>query len=419
MRCTGRAAGKTITLVLMMVLILFLIPMLCSPSILAAGPEDFHYVGEVSTGSPNSTGFFILEIEAEPNSVMDTPIRDLRIFNKEGRETGYTNLQTQESGESFIPLEIINKGPIQGTDQYSFTLKGIPTDGAEITIRLDKPEYLVKAHILGSNDNKKWQEIGVQTLYGINNSNNQFSLRGVEYSFLKFEFAQPKGENLNVFGAGYRSLKKDAVEVEYRSFPILQEENKKTTTLTLDLKYANQNSRTMKLITEEKGFYRRASLEASNDGQQWRGVTSCYLYRGTERGDESLSLEYPLIQARYLRVTLQNDDNQPVKFSQAQVGLVPVRLLVKDEADNGPFKIFWGNEQMAFPTYDAREVFLQSKIREDSLQILFLKSYSVNSQYKEAKLPLTERFPYLLHLALGLVVLVVGIIQFRSFKKMS
>ncbi|KGK88944.1 hypothetical protein DP73_11640 [Desulfosporosinus sp. HMP52] len=418
MRFTGRTAGKRIIKVLM-VLILFLIPMLYSPNILAAVPEDFHYVGEVSPGSPNSTGFFILEIEAEPNSVMDASLRDLRIFNKEGRETGYTRLQTQESKESLIPLEIINKGNIQGTDQYNFTLKGIPAGGAEITIRLDKPEYLVKAHILGSNDNEKWQEIGVQTLYGINDSNNQFTLRGLEYSFIKFEFAQPKGENLSVSSAGYKSLKKDKPEVDYSSFPILQEENGKTTTLTLDLKYANQNSRLMKLITGEKGFYRRAYLEASNDGQQWRRVTSGYLYRGTERGDESLSLEYPLTQARCLRVILQNDDNQPVKFSQAQIGLVPIRLLVKDEGDNGPFKIFWGNEQMAFPTYDAREVFLQSKIKEDDLQILFLKSYSVNSQYKEAKPPLTERFPFLLPLALGLAVLVVGIIQFRSFKKMS
>lgn len=415
MMITGRTAGKTIIQILTLILML----MLCTPGLLAADPENFRYAGEISPGSPYSAGFFILEIEAEPYALMDASGRDLRIFNKEGREIGYARLQAQESRESFTPLEIINKGPMQGTDQYNFTIKGLPAGVDKISVRLDKPQYLVKAHIFGSNDNKKWQEIGVQTLYGINGSYNHFSLGGVEYSYLKFEFAQPKGENLSVSGAGYSSLKKDAVRTNQISVPLVQAENNKTTTITLDLKYANQNSRSLKLTSEEKGFYRRAYLEAGNDGQQWRRVSSFYLYRGTDRGDENLSFEYPLTQARYLRVTLQNDDNLPVKFSEAQVGIEPVRLLVKDGAANGPFKAFWGNDKIAFPTYDAREVFLQSKVREESLQTLVLKNYGDNPQYKQAQLPLTERYPFLLPAALVLAVLVVGVIQFRSFKKIG
>jgi hypothetical protein len=412
-----RSALLTQTVILLTIVILTgLFPVLAAPSI---NTDNFRYLGDVLPGPADTTGFFVLEVAPEAYASMDPAWRDLRIYNSAGQEIGYTPLLTKTPSQQshYQESEIINKGPIKDTDKYSFTIKDLPADIEKLTIKLDKPEYLVKSEIYGSNDNQTWQLVGTQTMYGINGNYNVFSLRNVHYRYIKFEFTMPLGENLSVSSVQHNRETPD--KKTELPFSVVQSETNKSTMIMVDLGYNYYHSRALKLTTTDKNFYRRATLEVSNSQEQWRQVSSFYLYRGTDMQDENLSVEYPLTQARYLKVILQNGDNMPVKFTAATVETETVRLLVKDLPNNAPFKVYWGNTLLTPPLYDVNAILTQSKVNPHALPVLHLDKYTENPQYKKPTPPLSERYPFLLPLALGIAVLIVGAIQFKSFNKIK
>lgn len=380
--------------------------------------NDFRYSSHLTASKDGKAGFFILELDPKVYAAMDTSFPDLRIYGKDGQERGYSRLQlAAPAGEtSYQGLEIINKGTLEGSSNYSFTVKNIPADINEMRVKLDQPEYLVKARISGSNDNRTWQFLGVQTLYGINDKYNTFSLSGIDFGYLKFEYPVPGGETLAINEVGYTTVKEAAPQSQATPLAIKQTDRNKVTTIEMDLGYKNQNSSAVKLITADKNFYRPAYLEASNDRKNWQQVSSFYLYRGTDEKDENLGGYYPLIQARYLKITVENGDNVPVRFTSATAELENVKLLVKDSGAGGAFTVYWGNAALNPPAYDIDQILQQGEVDLANLPEIVLDSYSINAQYKQPKPPLTERYPFLLPLALAIAVIIVGIIQFRSFK---
>lgn len=394
----------------------------CFQPLAAAPPLDtdsFRYLGDVLPVAGEAASFFILEISPAAYAAMDPAWRDLRIFNNSGQEAGYTPLLHPKAAlqSRYEECEIINKGMLQDAGKYSFTLKDLPPDTEKLTVRLDKPEYLVKSDVYGSNDNQTWQLVGTQTLYGINGNYNTFPLRDIEYRYIKFEFTQPPGENLSV--SGVQRLRSFSGKKTVLSLPVIQSDVNKTTVIVLDLGCSNYPSRGLKFTTSENNFYRQATLEASNGQDKWQYVSAFYLYSGSDPQDENLSVEYPLTRARYLKITVQNGDSAPVTFSEAAVETESIRLLVKDSTDHAPFKVYWGNPPLPSPRYDVDEILAQGKINPDTLPVLHLDNYTENPTYKQPAQPLTERYPFLLPLALAVAIVFIGAIQYKALKKMK
>lgn len=383
--------------------------------------QSFQYYSSVATNTTDSSGFFLLDLDPKVFAALDPSLRDLRIFNRDGSETGY--IRFNESASDTPPpnreVQIINKGPILGTDRYSFALKDVPTGTSMISIKLAGSEYLVKASITGSNDNRNWQDLGRQTLYCINGTYNTFTLPKVDYQYLKFTYQVPQDDLLEVTGAEVSALRQQPTVSHEQSYPVAQQDQNKATIITIDLRYQNQPSSGFSLSTDEKNFYRRGYLEASNDGRQWAHIADFYLFRGDGPNDQSLGQDYPLTQARYLRITIDNKDNPPIHFTEAVVGTEPIQLLVKAPASQGPFTLCWGDKKLDFPDYDVEEVLRQGDAALDKLPVFPVKEYQRNPQYKGVQEPLSERFPWLLPVALAVAVAVVGFVQYRSIKRIE
>lgn len=382
--------------------------------------EDFRYCSQIEAVS-DANGFFILDIDAEVFATMKGSFSDLRIFDNNGKETGFARLSPEEVREQddYNELAIINKGALSNSEYYSFTVKDVPAGVEALTIKLDSPEYLVKAKIYGSSDNRLWQELGTKTLYCIKGHYNEIEMKGIDYRYIKFEYPRPKGETVGVSSVGYNLQQKANYETKFRSFPISQYEKEKVSVISIDLGSNNQNSRAVELTCNAKNFYRLASIEYSNDGKQWSHVSDFYIYRGLDEADKNMGTRYPLTQARYLRITIENEDNAPLQFNAAKVEIVPVRLLVKGMAEDAPYRLMWGNEQLGYPAYDIMDVIRQSDIDMGSLPVFSLKVFEQNKEHKEPETPLTERYPFLLPVALAAAVVVVGLIQYRAFKKVG
>lgn len=228
----------------------------------------------------------------------------------------------------------------------------------------------------------------------------------------------PSGVNLSYLLVGGENLPLEARKV---TWSIVQEnsESEKKSTLTIDLRYENRPSRGIKLVTEDKGFLRDAAIEASNDGKNWTFVTSATFYRSQGGQKEELAVSYPLLRARYLRVTVNNGNNPPVRFTGAVVELVPVVLLVKAPTTSFLLDLYWGNDRLSIPFYDLADVLAREgkKIDVNSLTWVEVKDFEVirNGEVEE-KPPLSERLPWLIPVTLGTAALVVVLFLVRTVK---
>ena len=397
----------------------FLLLNLSSSAFAAAEPNTFRYQSSTSVKLVKPSKFFILDIDPQLYATMDSTLRDLRIYSA-NQELGYTLLPYEPSESpspgSILP-EIINKGLLEGSSSYSFTLKMPPVRPGAMQIKLNRPEYLVKARLTGSNDNKTWQNLKTQTLYGINGKYNKFNLDDIDYNYLKFEYDLLKNETLEITEAviAEGSLpKKTETPWEIKQS---EDKKKKTTTVTIDLKYNNQVTQGLTLATDENGFYRQAALAISNDQKTWKDAGFSYLYRGQNNRDENLSFSYSPINGRYLKITIENADNKPLAFTGTKLELLPVRLLVKSpETANFPLTLFWGNKKIAAPTYDVAYMLAKSSFEVKNLQLITINDVKQNANFKEELPPLTERLPWLMPIALSAAALLVGLVLFRSFK---
>lgn len=387
----------------------------------AANPNSFNYLSSTTVNLENPTDFFVLDIDPQLYASMDPALRDLRIYSA-GQELGYARLPDEPAETPTVenlPLEIINKGPLQGTTTYSFTLK-IPTakPGA-MQIKLSQPEYLVRARVAGSNDNKTWQQLITQTLYGINGRYNKFYLENIDYQYLKFDYDLLKNETLEVteavIAAGALPRRTET------PWNISSSENKKnkTTNILIDLGYKNRPSQGITLATADKGFYRQSELAVSNDNKIWNNIINTYLYRGQDARDENLGFDYSPFQGRYLKIIVKNEDNPPIDFTGAKIQLLPVRLLVKSPSLNFPLTLYWGNEKIPAPAYDVAYMLTRSNFNVNELPQIKIKSEKINPNFKPELPPLTERIPFLMPAALAIAALLVVAILFRSFKHME
>lgn len=408
---------RSVAIVLLTVFLISAVP----PAFSATNTETFRYQSTIAVKLEKPAGHFMLDLDPQVYATVDPSLRDLRIYSA-GQELGYTRMPHEPVETPVInhlPLEIINKGMLQGTNTYSFTLKIPPAKPGAVQIKLSQPEYLVKAGISGSNDNKAWQELNNQTLYGINGSYNKFYLAGIDYQYLKFEYDLLKKETLEITAAEIAEgalPKKTETPWEIKQS---DDNNNKTTTVILDLGYNNRITRGVTLETGEKSFYREAALAAGNDMKNWNDVTSLYLYRGQDDRDENLSFNYPPVNGRYLRITVENEDNPPVIFSGAKVQLVPVRLLVKSAGTNFPLTLYWGNKDLPVPSYDVAYLLARSDFYVKDLPLVTVKDVKINDNFKEKLPPLTERIPILMPAALAIAAVLVGFILFRSFRHME
>lgn len=389
------------------------------PSALAAvNLNTFRYLSNTAVRFEKPADFFVLDIAPQMYATMDPSLRDLRVYSN-GKELGYALLPSEPAETPVInnlPLEIINKGMLQGTDTYSFTLKMPAARPGAVQVKLNRPEYLVKTRLSGSNDNKAWQHLKTQTLYGISGSYNKFYLEDIDYQYLKFDYDLLKNETLEVAEAAIAEgvlPKKTETPWEINQS---EDNRQKTSTVIIDLGYNNRISQGITLETGAKGFYRQAELAVSNDKKTWANVTLTYLYRGQDKKDENLGFGYSPVRGRYLKITVTNEDNPPVNFTGAKIQLLPVRLLVKSPGAEFPLTLYWGNQKIPAPAYDVAYMLTRSNFNINELPLVYVKSENTNTSFKEELPPLTERIPFLMPAALAVAALLVGVILFRSIK---
>lgn len=103
----------------------------------------------------------------------------------------------------------------------------------------------------------------------------------------------------------------------------------------------------------DRNFYRVVLVEASDDRRQWRWVGSCAL-SAVDIGrihERQTTVRVPETWARYLRLTIQNLDDRPLRVSGVAVTGVR-RGLVFEAVPGQAYVLDYGNAKAPAPRYD-------------------------------------------------------------------
>lgn len=189
---------------------------------------------------------------------------------------------------------------------------------------------------------------------------------------------------------------------------------RRASVLLVDLGYRHVPSVRLEFDPASNNFRRQIEIEGSNDQQDWQriGSTEIYDIRIGRVRRQQLSFDYNEEHFRYLRVSIFNYDDQPLKMKDVRVDGWPRRLLFRREAGKR-YRLFYGNEKAGAPRYDLEQ--LSPYLKLDQLPVAMLGDGRANESFSAQSADQTKRdgHPAWLWATLGAAAAMLSILIYR------
>jgi hypothetical protein len=226
--------------------------------------------------------------------------------------------------------------------------------------------------------------------------------------------------------------------VEIRSSALSQNAKVKATVIELDLGFRNLPLDRIDLAFDDPNFFRRVRIEGRDEKTQvvhyrredgaaadrtvdapWQFIRSAVIFRYSAGSPPDACLSVPLdVSRRYLRLTIENEDNPPLAFKSATVTrfMEVVRFPYKPQES---WKLYFGKADADTPGYDLAH--FAGRLQSEGTVDATLRQVVANPLYSPAGkfLPWSERHPVILWLALiaaGAVLAILILRQARSLR---
>jgi hypothetical protein len=159
-------------------------------------------------------------------------------------------------------------------------------------------------------------------------------------------------------------------------------------------------------------FSRSAEVFSSSDSQNWTYVAAGVLSRTTNR--EDLSLVMPEPWTRYLKLTIQNGDDQPLQIDRLELSGIR-RTIVFASKDPGEYLLYSGNPNAHAPSYDLAVLIPDSAPSQPAR----LQPPQNNHDFQSPLPPWSDRNRIVLNVFLCLAVVIMGFVTLRYFIKVK
>ncbi|KKU79339.1 MAG: hypothetical protein UY04_C0011G0005 [Parcubacteria group bacterium GW2011_GWA2_47_7] len=207
------------------------------------------------------------------------------------------------------------------------------------------------------------------------------------------------------------------------SATIGENQKEQSTEIIIDLGGGGLSTKAITLnLKDGSNFNRRATIHGSANGENWSLIGQGYLFQvftplfsGVE-----LTLRYPEVSYRYLRVVVFNDDNQPVQFGHTVSLGSTLRSVVFAATVRGEYALYYGNTNAKTPHYDLARFF--QYIESITVPRAALGTQTPNDAYAPAmppKKPFTDEYPQLVNVTLIVLITIVTLLMFAYIKKLK
>ena len=331
-----------------------------------------------------------------------------------------------------FPVRIRDLGFVRG--QFTSFIADIGQEGLlhnEIEVFTNSQNFQRDVTVEGSNDATTWTVLKEATrIFDFTLKERDFTARNtrVRYPestarFLQVRIINDGEEPLNITGASVFSVTE--TQAEEASYPAsirkrTEDNTNRRSLIVFDLGSKGLPTNRLTIRTPHVNFYREVVLEGTGDidAPSWSLIQRSgvlYSYDTLKFVGDQLTLSYPETTFRYLRLTIDNEDNPLLPVEGVDVFGVPRKLIFQAQPD-ASYKLFYGNTKARAPSYELERIlpFLET----ENLPIGALGPQTDNLAFKVEKrrLPFSERYSWLITVvvvvaALGLAVLLFGVIR--------
>ncbi len=252
---------------------------------------------------------------------------------------------------------------------------------------------------------------------------------GAMASAKSFARIQILGGILQTISSVYESRDVKTVSLSPAHVSVVENSSEKSTEITIDLGdvgiYSNQIS--LKLTNPNQQFIRRAVVQRmdspdGNLGGNWTFFSEGSVFNINQPlfTGYNLTLSYPEVKSRFIRIVIFNKDDQPVSFSQNVSDVKvqsKVRSILFDASAGKTYNMYFGNPTAPMPQYDIVSIKAYADTRPTAANLGAVAENSAYIAPIEAKPHWSESNRMILNVALVILVLVVGGIVYMYVRK--
>jgi len=364
-----------------------------------------------------------------PNPVyqkLKPDFEDLRIFGVNGKDTVEVPYLLKQRGDQVTANEIAFKQLNQSSANNAYYYTFQPSAGSvinQINLNFKQENFDWKVTLEGSNDNKNWFNLAKD--YRILSIKNQYT----DYRFTRLNFPDAKytyfrvavNSNTQPELLTTRILKADTIKgvfqnIKYQSYNIKNDAEHKETVIDVNLTDAVPVSQLSLNAQSDFDFYRPFKIEYVTDSFKTdQGIQYNYmeLYTGTISSLEKPVFSFPNTITSKLRVTIQNNDNKPLRLSGLALKGNVYELIARFDNPKLRYALFYGNEKATVPSYEIEK--FENKIPAN-LSSLTIGEEQQNPAYavKVVK-PLFENKAWL-WILMAVIIVLLGWFSFKMLR---
>lgn len=356
--------------------------------------------------------FTKIKLDKEIYLHSDKDFRDIRIYEGE-KEQGFI-IQREK-------LDVVKKFMLLYPNSYV-------RDSATITFVLNKPSDIKEINL--SIDDRDFETIFDlyinDKLFSSSNQIYDYSKETGNQNFtIKVDAKDVKkitlSYNLSKTRFFYKKYKKIEKLTQYLTLKSINLKIDNKAKLTYDFSYINPLNISTKdkistyifdtknlpidmleIFSQTKYFQRKCEFYVSENSKSWNKIGKYNIFKSAFDGKRERL--YPQIRAKYLRIDIQNRDNQPIEITALKIGTIPSYLYFLPEFDK-KYRLYFGNKDAQLPSYDLKYQLPKTKASKSLLSKL-----EINNKYKliqKPKLPIWEEHKELLFIILALISIVL------------
>ena len=385
--------------------------------------EDWQYKRTINI---SDTGDFIKVIL--PNNISKTnDFKDVRVIDGNGEEAPYLLTRGITEGSVAARASVLNLGSSNGKTEFIADTLADGVVHTGISIETTSPNYKRQVSVYASNtllptESPKWSLVTddgyifkfSESVTGYSSGKDTIEFSPNTSRYFKVVIGSGAEGSVHVQDVTIFGKKQINIPTYTKSVPVkvANLDDIKVTHVTADLGESGLLTHAITLHSADKNFVRRVLVEASDAGENFRNVSSgsisnirTPLFEGT-----SLRVDYPEQNARFIRISIVNNDNQPIQIGNtADVEGTDIGVIFKTTTSGGTYTLYYGNPNAASPVYDISQI--SAYIEENKIPVATLGAEILNQSYvppKPPAVPFTEKNRVLLNIVLVLLVLVLG-----------
>ena len=365
-----------------------------------------------------------------PNSVFSkaqSGLEDLRIFGFKGKDTIEVPYILEQSADQVTqretPFNVINQSNNGVGFYYTFQASAAASIN-EIKLSFKETNFDWKVTLEGSSNNTEWFTIlKDERILSIKNNNTNYQFTTLNFPTAKYAyFRLTIKTNLQPTLTAAKILQTDTLkgiekEVAYQTYQLSNDAKNKQTVIDVVLPELAPVAYLKINAQSNLDFYRRFRIEYATDSfKTEKGIQFNYapLFEGTLSSLEPTAFSFKSTLLSRLKITIENNDNQPLRLNGLQLKGPIYELVARFEKNDYQYALYYGNKETAAPIYELQNFENKTPIAP---AVLALGNEQKNPAYNiKTTTALFENKIWLWAL-MGLIIALLGFFAYKMLKE--